>query len=186
MNISNQPLSDAEIDTLDTFLTSDSTFEEVLAIDELHGYLTAIVCCPVPVMPSDWLAGTLTNAERAIQIGGFHMWRLAPVEQKIHDADRMRYPAGPGVRPSLLQRRRTLAAQCRDRIANELAVFVVEVLGGERIRNRHDFAEPCFQRFWYFFRFGRGHLEICRRWIAWAACSSPASNVTAPHRTARC
>jgi uncharacterized protein len=36
---------------------SDSTPEDVLSIDELHGYLTAIVCCPVPVMPSDWLAG---------------------------------------------------------------------------------------------------------------------------------
>lgn len=52
-----QPLADAEIDTLDAFLMSDSTSDEVLSIDELHGFLTAIVCCPVPVMPSEWLPG---------------------------------------------------------------------------------------------------------------------------------
>ncbi|MDX2344495.1 MAG: UPF0149 family protein [Acidimicrobiia bacterium] len=57
MSILDQPLSDAEIDTLDAFLMSDSTSDEVLSIDELHGFLTAIVCCPVPVMPSEWLPG---------------------------------------------------------------------------------------------------------------------------------
>ena len=37
MNILDQPLSDTEIEALDAFLMSDSTSEEVLAIDELHG-----------------------------------------------------------------------------------------------------------------------------------------------------
>jgi uncharacterized protein len=57
MNIPNEPLSGAQIDLLDEFLMSDSTPEDVLSIDELHGYLTAIVCCPVPVMPGEWLNG---------------------------------------------------------------------------------------------------------------------------------
>ena len=57
MNIPNEPLSGAQIDLLDEFLMSDSTPEDVLSIDELHGYLTAMVCCPIAVMPSDWLAG---------------------------------------------------------------------------------------------------------------------------------
>ena len=57
MTLANAPLSDAEIQVLDAFLLSDSAPEAVLSVDELHGYLTAIVCCPVPVMPSDWLAG---------------------------------------------------------------------------------------------------------------------------------
>jgi uncharacterized protein YecA (UPF0149 family) len=35
MNILDQPLSDTEIETLDAFLMSDSTSDEVLAIDEL-------------------------------------------------------------------------------------------------------------------------------------------------------
>jgi uncharacterized protein len=76
MNLANEPLSDAEIDVLDAFLMSDSTSEDVLSIDELHGYLTAIVCCPVPVMPSDWLNGVwqdeagprFESAERAQEI----------------------------------------------------------------------------------------------------------------------
>ena len=63
MDIPNQPLSDAEIVTLDAFLISESTSEEVLAIDELHGFLTAIVCCPVPVMPSEWLNGVWQSEE---------------------------------------------------------------------------------------------------------------------------
>jgi hypothetical protein len=53
MNMPHELLSDAEIHVLDEFLMSDSTPEDVLSIDELHGYLTAIVCCPVPVTPSD-------------------------------------------------------------------------------------------------------------------------------------
>ena len=63
MNLTNEPLSDAEIQFLDEFLMSDSTPEDVLSIDELHGYLTAIVCCPVPVMPSDWLNGVWQTEE---------------------------------------------------------------------------------------------------------------------------
>jgi uncharacterized protein len=55
MNIPNQPLSDAEIHVLDEFLMSDRTPEDALSIDELHGYLTAIVCCPIQVVSSDWL-----------------------------------------------------------------------------------------------------------------------------------
>ena len=63
MNISNEPLCDAEIHVLDEFLMSDSTPEDVLTIDELHGYLTAIICCPVPVMPSNWLTGVWQSEE---------------------------------------------------------------------------------------------------------------------------
>jgi uncharacterized protein len=65
MNISNERLSEAEIHVLDAFLMSDSTPEDALSIDELHGYLTAIVCCPGPVMPSDWLAGVWQTEEGA-------------------------------------------------------------------------------------------------------------------------
>jgi len=63
MNLANEPLSDAEIHVLDEFLMSDTTPEDVLSIDELHGYLTAIVCCPVPAMPSDWLNGVWQTEE---------------------------------------------------------------------------------------------------------------------------
>ena len=42
------PFSDTEIQFLDEFLMSDTTPEDVLSIDELHGYLTAIVLPPSP------------------------------------------------------------------------------------------------------------------------------------------
>ena len=63
MNLAKEPLSDTEIHVLDAFLMSDSKPEDVLSIDELHGYLTAIVCSPVPVMPSEWLTGVWQNEE---------------------------------------------------------------------------------------------------------------------------
>jgi uncharacterized protein len=63
MNLPDDRLSDAEIHVLDEFLMSDSTPEDVLTIDELHGYLTAIICCPVPVMPSEWLTGVWQSEE---------------------------------------------------------------------------------------------------------------------------
>lgn len=63
MNIPHESLSDAEIHVLDEFLMSDSTPEDVLAIDELHGYLTAIICCPVLVMPSAWLTSVWQSEE---------------------------------------------------------------------------------------------------------------------------
>jgi hypothetical protein len=73
MTLAKERLSDAEIHVLDVFLLSDSTPEEGLSVDELHGYLTAIVCCPVPVMPSDWLIRYLADgggaAIRALRAG---------------------------------------------------------------------------------------------------------------------
>ena len=99
MNLANEPLSDAEIDVLDAFLMSDSTPEEVLSVDELHGYLTAIVCCPVPVMPSDWLNGVwqdeegpqFESAERAQEI----MALIMRMHNDIADALRVGEEFGP-------------------------------------------------------------------------------------------
>jgi len=50
------PLSDAELDELETFLVSDATSDETMVLEVLDGYLTAIVVGPVTVMPSQWLA----------------------------------------------------------------------------------------------------------------------------------
>lgn len=49
------PLSDAEIDELESFLISDATSDETMVLEVLDGYLTAIVVGPVTVMPSQWL-----------------------------------------------------------------------------------------------------------------------------------
>ena len=63
MNNPNEPLSDTEIHVLDEFLMSESTPEDMLSIDELHGFLTAIVCCPVPVNVVFRVEDTMGNPE---------------------------------------------------------------------------------------------------------------------------
>jgi uncharacterized protein len=99
MNLANEPLSDAAIHFLDELLMSDTTPEDVLSIDELHGYLTAIVCCPVPVVPSEWLPGVwqteegpqFESAEQAQEI----MSLIMRMHNDIADALRVGEEFGP-------------------------------------------------------------------------------------------
>lgn len=49
------PLSQDELDTLDLFLRSDQSPPETLTVDELHGFLTALVCLPERTLPSVWM-----------------------------------------------------------------------------------------------------------------------------------
>ncbi len=48
-------LSDREMDELDSFLMSDATSNEVMMLDCLDGFLTALVSGPVMPQPSQWL-----------------------------------------------------------------------------------------------------------------------------------
>ncbi len=48
-------LSDREMDELDNFLMSDATTNEVMLLDCLDGYLTAVASGPVRLEQSDWL-----------------------------------------------------------------------------------------------------------------------------------
>jgi uncharacterized protein len=48
-------LSDKEMDELDSFLMSDATSNEVMMLDCLDGYLTAIASAPVMITPTQWL-----------------------------------------------------------------------------------------------------------------------------------
>jgi uncharacterized protein len=48
-------LSDREMDELDSFLMSDATSNEVMMLDCLDGFLTALVSGPVMPQPSEWL-----------------------------------------------------------------------------------------------------------------------------------
>ncbi len=49
------PLSEEEMDELDSFLLSDAASDETMMLDCLDGYLTAIVSGPVMLKPSEWL-----------------------------------------------------------------------------------------------------------------------------------
>jgi uncharacterized protein len=50
-----EPLSDREFKELDQFLLSDRCPQSAMTMDLLHGFLTAIVIGPEPVMMSEWL-----------------------------------------------------------------------------------------------------------------------------------
>jgi uncharacterized protein len=49
------PLSDEEIQELDRFLLDTPDLEESMDISTLDGFLTAIVCGPKIILPSEWL-----------------------------------------------------------------------------------------------------------------------------------
>ena len=59
MNVTTMPseplLTEKEFDELDRFLMSDSCSDETMAMDALHGYLTAIAIGPEPVAMEEWL-----------------------------------------------------------------------------------------------------------------------------------
>ena len=50
-----QPLSEKEFNELDQFLLSESSPEDAMTMDTLHGYLTAIAIGPEPIMPAEWM-----------------------------------------------------------------------------------------------------------------------------------
>jgi len=51
------PLSEEEIDELDDFLMSDAVSDEAMMLDQLDGYLTAIIIGPATHRMQDWLPG---------------------------------------------------------------------------------------------------------------------------------
>ncbi|MEQ1533209.1 MAG: UPF0149 family protein [Sideroxydans sp.] len=56
-------LSDREMDELDDFLMSDATTNEVMLLDCLDGYLTAVASGPVRLAQGDWLPRVWGPAE---------------------------------------------------------------------------------------------------------------------------
>ena len=91
------PLSDDELEELDAFLLSAATSDETMLLDQLDGYLTAIVIGPTTLNMSQWLSGiwgkdeeeppfeTMEEAQRIMQMIMRHynsiIWGLE------HDAD---------------------------------------------------------------------------------------------------
>lgn len=56
MNIQDEgPLTDAEIRELDQFLTDAEGIEDSMDISTLDGFVTAIVCGPKTILPSEWI-----------------------------------------------------------------------------------------------------------------------------------
>src|SRR5262245_13008505 len=53
--LSHGPLTNEETEELDQFLLDAEGIEESMDISTLDGFLTAIVCGPKTIMPSEWL-----------------------------------------------------------------------------------------------------------------------------------
>ncbi|MBT3147411.1 YecA family protein [Neptunomonas phycophila] len=53
-NANNNPLTDDELDLLETFIFSESVSEDSLDLIGIHGFLSAISICPEPVPTEEW------------------------------------------------------------------------------------------------------------------------------------
>ena len=71
-----QPLSEAEFKELDDFLLSDAAPDDVLSLSEIDGLLTAVVCGPNAIVPSQWLP--------AVWGGGQPVWSTQQQAERVH------------------------------------------------------------------------------------------------------
>jgi uncharacterized protein len=63
--IVDEPLTDAELDELEAFLTSDAVPEDCMDLEMLDGYLTAIISGPEEIQPSEWLPGVWSEGGKS-------------------------------------------------------------------------------------------------------------------------
>lgn len=87
-------LSDKEMDELDSFLMSDATSNEIMLLDCLDGFLTAIVSGPVMLKPDEWIprvwgptaedAPTFESDAQAERIIGLMMQHLSGITWNLH------------------------------------------------------------------------------------------------------
>ncbi|RPH43150.1 MAG: YecA family protein, partial [Burkholderiales bacterium] len=59
-----RPLTDAEIETLETRLAAIDP-DDSMAVEELDGFFAALSCCPEPVAREEWLPMVLGDSPRA-------------------------------------------------------------------------------------------------------------------------
>src|SRR5947208_15909791 len=97
MRALDEPLSDAELDSLEGFLASDSVPQDCMDLEMLDGFLTAIVSGPESIQPSEWLpqgwsdGGRSSNPafadnERAQRIMGLVLRHMAAIERTLSES----------------------------------------------------------------------------------------------------
>ena len=91
------PLTDEEIHDLEQFLLDAEGIEESMDVSTLDGFLTAIVCGPKTIMPSEWMrwvwdmergedAPTFKDQAQAQRILGLLMRQMNDIAQTLHQA----------------------------------------------------------------------------------------------------
>lgn len=106
-------LTSEEMDELDAFLMSDAVSDATMTLDELDGFLTAIVSGPVTVMPSQWLPRVwgpsskdepvFDTFEQAMRINGLMMRHMNGIIAELQEdpeglvpiVDMVSYPDDP-------------------------------------------------------------------------------------------
>lgn len=98
MKLPNQdPLTENEIEELDQFLLNAEGIEESMDIATLNGFMTAIVCGPKMIMPSEWMrwvwdmekgedAPVFENQAQAQQILGLLMRHMNDIAETLQQA----------------------------------------------------------------------------------------------------
>jgi uncharacterized protein len=92
-----EPLSDAELDEMESFLGSDAVPQDCMDLEMLDGYLTAIVSGPEAIQPSEWLpqvwseggrtaSPAFTGSEQAQRIMGLMMRHLVGIQRTLTEA----------------------------------------------------------------------------------------------------
>ena len=91
------PLTDEEIRELDQFLLDAEGIEESMDVSTLDGFLTAIVCGPKTIMPSEWMrwvwnmesgedAPEFKDHAQAQRILGLLMRHMNDIARTLHQA----------------------------------------------------------------------------------------------------
>lgn len=98
MNLLHQgPLTDEEIRELDQFLLDAEGIPESMDVSTLDGFLTAIVCGPKTILPSEWMrwvwdmergedAPEFTDQAQAQRILGLLLRHMNDIAQTLHQA----------------------------------------------------------------------------------------------------
>ena len=92
-----EPLTDAELDEMETFLGSDAVPQDCMDLEMLDGYLTAIVSSPEAIQPSEWLppvwseggrtaSPAFTGSEQAQRIMGLMLRHLVGIQRTLTEA----------------------------------------------------------------------------------------------------
>jgi len=92
-----EPLTDAELDEMETFLGSDAVPQDCMDLEMLDGYLTAIVSGPEAIQPSEWLpqvwseggrtaSPAFTGNEQAQRIMGLMLRHMVGVQRTLTEA----------------------------------------------------------------------------------------------------
>lgn len=87
-------LDEAGLVRLEEFLSAEQRPQECMVLDELDGFLTALICTPDPVPADEWMAEVwggvppgFADAAEEREIAGLILALRHSIEEELHDSD---------------------------------------------------------------------------------------------------